>query len=119
MKKGERVCKLHPSLVIEKTFKNDHSDKKMAALRNYTRILSNSRSSLITVIQCHKLQNRFSSYFPIDDNLYGLTDEQKQVRARVDLCMATSCFMNLILSGEVFEVKGSWHRAALVSLDFS
>ncbi|XP_052815375.1 isovaleryl-CoA dehydrogenase, mitochondrial-like isoform X1 [Mya arenaria] len=52
----------------------------MAALRKLTLL---GKSSLSNINRCFKNQIRLSSHFPIDDNLYGLSDEQKQLRETV------------------------------------
>ena len=48
---------------------------KMAALVKVTRCFGRS----LKTSHCLKKQTRLASHFPIDDNLYGLSDEQKQV----------------------------------------
>jgi len=49
----------------------------MAAARKITLL---AKHGILSVKRCIKQQVRLSSHFPIDDNLYGLTDEQKQVK---------------------------------------
>jgi hypothetical protein len=50
---------------------------KMAALRKLSRVLLTK--PILRNKPCIQNQTRLSSYFPIDDNMFGLTDEQKQV----------------------------------------
>lgn len=48
----------------------------MAALVKIGRCIGRS----LKTSSCLKQHTRLASHFPIDDNLYGLSDEQKQVR---------------------------------------
>ncbi|XP_060561676.1 isovaleryl-CoA dehydrogenase, mitochondrial-like isoform X2 [Ruditapes philippinarum] len=53
----------------------------MAALRKLSRVLLTK--PILRNKPCIQNQTRLSSYFPIDDNMFGLTDEQKQLREAV------------------------------------